>query len=70
MMCRILINSIEHNMTISGIPSINKFICEVCAKGKLIVRPSHTKVGIESLILLEWIHGDICVLIHPALGPF
>ena len=54
-------------MPSSRIPSINKFICKAYAKGKLIVQPSHTKVGIESPIFLEWIHGDIC---GPTLGPF
>ena len=67
MMCRILTNSIRHNMPSGRIPSVNKFICEACAKGKLIVRPSHTKVGIESPIFLEQIHGDICGPIHPTL---
>ena len=57
-------------MPSSRIPSVNKFICESYAKGQLIVRPSRTKVGIESLIFLERIHGDICGPIHPASGPF
>ena len=70
MICRILTNSIGHNMPSSIIPSVNKFIFEACAKGKLLVRPSRTKVGMESPIFLEWIHGDICGPIHPALGPF
>ena len=70
MMCRILTNSIEHNMPNSRISYVNKFICKACAKGKLIVRPSRTKVGIESLIFLKRIHGDICGPSHPALGPF
>ena len=69
-MCRILTNSIGHHMPSSKIPYVNKFICEACAKGKLIVRPSRTKVGIESPIFLEWIHGDICGPIHPASEPF
>ena len=70
MMCRILTNFIGHNMLSSRIPYVNKFICEACAKGKLIVRPSRTKVGIESPIFLERIHGDIYGPIHPASRPF
>ena len=70
MMCQILTNSIRHHMPSSRIPYVNKFICEVFAKGKLIVQPSRTKVGIESPIFLEWIHGDICGPIHPASEPF
>ena len=53
MMCQILTNSIGHNMPSSRIPYVNKFICEAYAKGKLIVRPSRIKVGIESPIFLE-----------------
>ena len=70
MICQIFTNSIGHKMPSSIIPSVNKCICEACAKGKLIVQPSHTKVGIESPIFLERIHGDICEPIHPASGPF
>ena len=70
MMCRILTNSIGHNMPSRRIPSVNKFIFEACAKGKFIVRPSRTKVGIESSIFLERIHGDIYGPIHPTSGPF
>ena len=69
-MCRILTNSIGHNMPSRRIPYVNKFICEACAKGKFIVRPSRTKVGIESPISLERIHGDICGPIHLALDHF
>ena len=70
MMCRILTNFIGHNMPSIRIPFVNNFFCEACAKGKLIVRPSCSKVGIESPIFLEWIHGDICGPIHSASGPF
>ena len=70
MMCWSLTNSIGHHMPSSRIPFINKFIYEACAKGKLIVQPSHTKVGIESLIFLELMYGDTCGPIHPASGPF
>ena len=69
-MCQILNNSIGHNMPSNQIPYVNKFICEACAKGKLIVQSSHIKVGIGSPIFLERIHGDICGSIHPASGPF
>ena len=53
-------------MPSSKISYVNKFICEACAKGKHIIRPSPTKVGIESPIFLERIHGDIYGPIHPA----
>ena len=46
MICQIFTNSIGHRMSSSRIHFVNKFICEACAKGKLIVQPSCTKVGI------------------------
>ena len=57
-------------MSSSRMPSINKFICEAYAKGKLIVRHSRTKVGIEYPIFLKRIQGDIRGPIHLASGPF
>ena len=36
----------------------------------MIVRPSHTKVLVESPTFLEQIQGDICGPIHPPSGPF
>ena len=44
--------------------------CTACSQGKLIVRPSHTKVLVESPTFLERIQGDICGPIHPPYGPF
>ena len=41
-----------------------------CSEGKLIVRPSFTKIISESPIFLEIIHGDICGPIHPPYGQF
>ena len=52
-MCRILTNSIGHNMPSSRIPSVNKFICEACVKGKLIVRPSHINLEYNLLFSLN-----------------
>ena len=48
----------------------NEFPCEACAQGKLVIRPSYTKVNIESPSFLERIQGDICGPIHPPCGPF
>jgi len=48
----------------------NDFSCAACSQGKLIIRPSLTKVGNESLTFLERIQGDICGPIHPSSGPF
>ncbi|WRX28465.1 Reverse transcriptase [Theobroma cacao] len=48
----------------------NEFSCAVCSQDKLIIRPSPTKVEIESPMFLERIQGDICGPIHPSCGPF
>ena len=41
-----------------------------CSQGKLIVRPSFTKIISESPVFLERIHGDICGSMHPPCEPF
>ena len=46
LMFMILTNSIRNSMLSNKISYVNKFICEACAKGKFIVRHSHTKIGI------------------------
>ena len=46
------------------------YTCAACSKGKLIIRPSFTKVTFESPAFLERIQGDICGPIHPPSGPF
>ena len=48
----------------------NEYSCATYSQGKLIVKPSFTKVISESLVFLERIHGDICGLIHPPCEPF
>ena len=57
---------IEHS---HGHPLTNEYSCVACSQGKLIVRPSFTKVISESSVSLERIHGDICRPIHPPCGP-
>ena len=44
--------------------------CTACSQGNFIVRPSSTKVLVESPTFLEGIQGDICGPIHPPCGPF
>ena len=46
------------------------YTCVACSKGKLIIRPSFTKVTFESPAFLECIQGDICGPIHPPSRPF
>ena len=70
MMRRIIENSQGHELKNQKILLSHEYPCVACSQGKLIVRPSHTKVKFESPIFLERVHGDICGPIHPPCGPF
>ena len=70
MMRRIVQNSNGHPLTSRQILTFHDFNCVACSQGKLIVRPSFTKVVSDSPAFLERIQGDICVPIHPPSGPF
>ena len=48
----------------------NYYNCVACSQGKLIIKPSFTKVEYESSTFLEHIQGDIYGPIHPPSGPF
>ena len=70
MMSRVIDNSYGHplkNLKIL-LPSENP--CATCSQGKLITKPSPSKVLIESPSFLERIQGDICGPIHPSCVPF
>ena len=45
-------------------------VCEACAKGKLILKPSHWKLPQELPPPLHRLQGDICGPIAPESGPF
>ena len=70
MMRRIIENSSRHSLKNKKILQTNEFSCVACSQGKLIIRPSSAKIGIESPIFLERIHGDIRGPIQPFSGPF
>ena len=70
MMRRIIENSQGHELKNQKILLSYEYPCVACSQGKLIVRPSHTKVKFESPIYLERVHGGICGPIHPPCGPF
>ena len=70
MMRRIVQNSNGHPLTSRQILVIDAYTCAACSKGKLIIRPSFTKVTFEYPTFLERIQGDICGPIHPPSGPF
>jgi hypothetical protein len=70
MMRNIIENSHGHSLKIQEIYQGNKMTCVACSLGKLIIRPSPTKIDKESPKFLERIQGDICGPIHPSCGPF
>ena len=70
MMRRIIKNSHGHSLKNQKILLSSDYPCTICSQGKLIVKPSHTKVLVESPTFLERIQGDICGPIHPPCGPF
>ena len=45
-------------------------VCNACAQGEMINRPSRWKLPTELLPRLHCLHGDICGPITPASGPF
>ena len=69
-MRRIIENSQGHEFKNQNILLSYEYPCVACSQGKLIVRPSHTKVKFESPIFLERVHGGICGPVHPPCGPF
>ena len=70
MMRRIFENSHRHPLKNQKILQSKELSCIACSQGKLIIRPSPAKVGVESPTFLERIHGDICGPINPPSGPF
>ena len=57
MMRRIIENSHGHPLKNQKIFLSGDYPCTACSQGKLIVRPSHSKVFIESPTFLERIQG-------------
>lgn len=70
MMRRIIENSNGHPLKNQKIFQSKEFSCVACSQGKLIIKPSPAKIGVESPRILERIQGDICGPIHPSCGPF
>ena len=68
MMRRIIEHSHGHPIKNQKILLPHKYPCTACSQGKLIVRPSFSKVTFQSPVFLERIHGDICGPIHPPCG--
>ena len=69
-MRRIILNSKGHLLKNTKVLLSKDYSCETCSQGKLITRPSMTKVDLEFPSFLQRIQGDICGPIHPASEPF
>ena len=70
MMRRIIENSHGHPLKNQKILLSSDYPCSACSQGKLITKPSHSKIVVECPSFLERIQGDICGAIHPPCGPF
>jgi hypothetical protein len=70
MMRRIIENSYGHPLKNQKILLLSDYPCSACSQGKLIIKPSLSKIAVESLSFLERIQGDICGPIYPPCGPF
>ena len=70
MMRRIINNFLRHSLKNQKILMPNDYSCVASSQGKLIIKPSFTKVEYESPTFLKRIQGDICGPIHPPSGPF
>jgi hypothetical protein len=60
MVGKIIGNCIGHDLKDAKFPKSNDFVCNSCAIGKLILRPSPFKIHAEPLKFLERVQGDIC----------
>ena len=70
MMHKIIKNSNGHPLKNQKILLTSDYHCSACLLGKLIHKPSFTKLAIESPTFLERIQRDICGLIHLPSRPF
>lgn len=59
MMRKIIENLHAHPLKNQKILQFKEFSCAACSKGKLIIRASLVKMGIEYLAFFERIQGDI-----------
>jgi hypothetical protein len=69
-MHQIIENSHRHPLKNQKILLPNDYPCVACSQGKLIIKPSLSKVIIESPSFLQRIQWDICGPIHPPCEPF
>ena len=70
MMRRIIQNTKGHPLKDTKVLLSKDYNCEACSQEKLIIKPSITKVDLESPLFLQRIQGDICGPIQPPSEPF
>ena len=70
MMRRIIENSHGHPLKNQKILLSSDYPCSACSQSKLITKPLHSKIVVESPSFLERIQGDICGPIQPPYGLF
>ena len=70
MMRQITEQSHGHPLKNQKILLSNEYSCNACSQGKLIIKPSFSKIMLESPVFLERIHGNICGPTHPLCGLF
>ena len=70
MMRRIIHNTKRHPLKDTKVLLSKDYNYEACSQGKLIIKPSITKVDLESPLFLQRIQGNICGPIQPPSGPF
>jgi hypothetical protein len=70
MIRRIIENYHGHPLKNQKILLPSDYPCAACSQGKLIIKPSPSKVIVGSPSFLQRIQGDICGPIHPPCGPF
>ncbi|XP_075092484.1 uncharacterized protein LOC142172710 [Nicotiana tabacum] len=54
MMCRIIENSNGHTLKNKKILQFKEFSCAACSQGKLVIKPTSAKVGIESPAFIDY----------------
>jgi len=70
MIRRIIENSHGHPLKNQKILLLSDYPCTKCSKGKLVIKPTHSKVIVKSISFLQRIQGDICGPTHPSCGSF
>ena len=55
MIRKVIENSHGHTLKNQNVLQSKEFTCDACSRGKLVVKPSVDKIGVESPAILKWI---------------